>query len=121
VGLGRERLAALTGLGTATPTLTAVPTAATAPTETPTPTATLMSTETPAPTATLTPAPLPAVGGGTGILGFNANNLGYTVDVSCVLAGGAGEAAVTRLSMLGSVEQRGNTDRWTIVPPQWQP
>jgi tRNA A-37 threonylcarbamoyl transferase component Bud32 len=90
VGLGRERLVALTGLGTAAPTLTAVPTATPAPIETPTPTATLMPTETPVPTATLIPTPLPAVGGGTGILGFNANNLGYTVDVSCVLAGGAG-------------------------------
>jgi serine/threonine-protein kinase len=88
--LGRERLAALAGLVTTTPTLTASPTSTPAPTETPTPTVTLMPTDTPAPTATLTPTPLPPGGGGTGILGFNARGLGYTVDVSCVLAGGTG-------------------------------
>ncbi len=41
------------------------------------------------PTATLEPSPTstPIVGGGTGILGFNARGLGFTLNVGCVLAG----------------------------------
>src|SRR5574341_662329 len=34
------------------------------------------------------PAAVPVIGGGTGVLGFNVNGLGYIVDVSCIVAGG---------------------------------
>lgn len=66
------------------PVVAAVETA----TSQPTPAVTAPPTDTPAPT--LTPTPIPVIGGGTGILGFNFNNLGYTVDVSCIVAGGVG-------------------------------
>ncbi len=66
---------------TQTLTETALPTEALGP----------IATDLPAPTAavifTPTLAPPDPVGGGTGLLGFNADGLGYTIDVSCVMAG----------------------------------
>jgi hypothetical protein len=70
-----------------TPTPPQPPTAAPATHE---PTTTPSSQPADTPTAVVTSVSIPIIGGGTGILGFNANGFGYTIDVSCVLAGGVG-------------------------------